>query len=207
MSRRLALRRSSRRETTKPECILQLIKDYIPVLQAEPRAHEDVLDNATPAVAYAAPDPVTDCVASSPAVTYAAPAPLTEYVASESAAAYAAPTPVSDYVALSPAASVTRAEAAVEISGVDGGCDFPAEVPPTVEAVVPESTDVTERWGDADMPESTMEMSEDAAEPSQPEAGPVAGEAQPEEVVAEVVFSAEADGNRDGTQSWSASCS
>ena len=33
---------------------------------------------------------------------------------------------------------------------------------PVVEAVVPESTDVTERCRDADMSESTMEMSEDA---------------------------------------------
>ena len=32
-----------------------------------------------------------------------------------------------------------------------------------VEAVVPESTDVTERWRDADMSESMTEMSEDAA--------------------------------------------
>ena len=62
-----------------------------------------------------------------------------------------------EYVASLPAASVTRQ--------------------PVVEAVVPESTDVTERWRDADMPESLMEMSEDAAEPSQPEVGPVASEA------------------------------
>ena len=35
-----------------------------------------------------------------------------------------------------------------------------------MEAVVPESTDVTERWRDADMSESMTEMSEDAAETS-----------------------------------------
>ena len=39
----------------------------------------------------------------------------------------------------------------------------------------PENTGVTEMWGDADMPESMKEMSEDAARPSHPEVGPVAG--------------------------------
>ena len=54
----------------------------------------------------------------------------------------------SDFVDSSRAASVTRAEATFEISGADGGdgADLPAEVQPVVEAVVPESTDVTERW-------------------------------------------------------------
>ena len=75
------------------------------------------------------------------------------------AAAHAAPTQVSDYADSSPAA-VTRVEATFKISGFDGGGE------PVVEAVVPESTDVTERWGDGDMSESMTEMSEDAAETS-----------------------------------------
>ena len=154
------------------------------MLQAEPRAHDDVHDNATPATANAAPDPVTECVASSPAGTCAEPAPVTEYASSSPAAASAAPTPVSEHVAPTPAAFATRAEATFEISGADGGgdADLPAEqhgwgdaelpseqldgwngaqvlVQPVVEAVVPESTDVTEGRGDADMPESMMEMS------------------------------------------------
>ena len=71
-----------------------------------------------------------------------------------------------------------------------------------METVALESTDVTDRWGDADMSESMMEMSEDAAEPSHPEGGPVAGEAQTEEVVAEVApdgsyLSAVADGTKE----------
>ena len=138
-----------------------------------------------PAVANAAPDPVFKCVASSPASTCAAPvtehasssptaanaapvmvitfvAPAGTCAASEyaPAAAFATPTPVSDYV--------DRAEATFEISGAGGGGDahFPAEVQPVVDAVVPESTDVTERWRDADMSESMSDMSEDAAETS-----------------------------------------
>ena len=99
----------------------------------------------------------------SPAGTGATP--VTEYAP---AAAYAAPDTVIEYVPPSPAVSVTRAEATFEISGADGGgdADLPAEVQPVEEAVVTESTDVTERWGDAHMPESMTEMSEDAAEPS-----------------------------------------
>ena len=98
VSRRPALRRSSRRETTNPECILQLTKDSIPLLQAEQRAHDDVHDNATLAAANAAPDPVFKIVASSLAVTCAAPAPLTEYVASEPAVTLSAPAPVIEFV-------------------------------------------------------------------------------------------------------------
>ena len=68
-----------------------------------------------------------------------------------------APSPVSD--------CIDRAEATFEISGADegGGADFLAEVQPLVDAVIPDSTDVTERWRDADMSESMSEMSEDAA--------------------------------------------
>ena len=115
------------------------------------------------AAAYAAPDTVIEYVAPSPAGTCAAP--MTDCAP---AAADAALTLVSDNVDSSPAASVTRAEATFEISGADGGgdADLPAEVQPVLEAVVPESTDVTERWGDADMSESMTEMSEDAAETS-----------------------------------------
>ena len=48
-----------------------------------------------------------------------------------------------------------------QLDGWNGARVF---VQPVVEAVVPESTDVTEGWGDADMAESMMEMSEDAAD-------------------------------------------
>ena len=90
-----------------------------------------------PAAACAAPDTVIEFVPPSPAGTCPSPA-----------GTCAAPAPLSsDYVDSSPAASVTRAEATFEISGADGGAnaDLPAEVQPVVDAVVPESTDVTER--------------------------------------------------------------
>ena len=128
---------------------------------------------------------------------------MIEFVAPSPAVAFAAATPASEHVAPAPAAFATRAEATFEISGADGGggADLPAEqdgwsdaelssgmldgwhgaqVLVQPEAVVPESTDVTEGRGDADMPESMMETSEDAAEPSLPGVGPVAGEAHPD---------------------------
>ena len=103
-----------------------------------------------PAAANAAPDRV-------PAGICTAPAPVT---VNAPAAAYAAPAPVSDYVDPSSLASATRAEATFKISGADGGGDagLLAEVQPVVDAVVPESTDVTERWEDADVSESMTEM-------------------------------------------------
>ena len=119
---------------------------------------------SSPAVTCAAPAPLTEPVAFEPGVTpvieYVDPslagtcaAPVSEYASSSPAAAFAATAPVSDYVASSPAASATRAEATFKISGAVGGgdADLPAEVQPVVEAVAPESTDVTERWGDADI--------------------------------------------------------
>ena len=63
--------------------------------------------------------------------------------------------------------------------------------------VVPESTEVTERWRDASMPEYLLEMSEDAAEPSHPEDGHVAGEVVAEVVPDESCLRAVADGTKE----------
>ena len=52
----------------------------------------------TPAVTYAEPSPVTECVTAAPTGTWAAPAPVIEYVASSPAAAYAEPSPVTECV-------------------------------------------------------------------------------------------------------------
>ncbi len=155
-----------------------------------------VIEHVAPSLAgtYTAPAPVIRYVAPSPPGT-CAPVPATVHAP---AASHAAPAPVSDYVA--PAASLTRAEATFEISGADGGreTDLPAEVERVVEAVVPESTYVTERWREMLTCQSPWRTWARKPRSPRPEVGPVAWEAQREEVVAEVL-SAEADGNMDGS--------
>ena len=187
VTRRLALRRSSRRETTN-ECgasspavtcaaEASVIEFVAPSLAVTFTASTPVIEYVDPSPAVTCAAPVTEHASSSPAPAYGAPDTVIEYVAPSPAGICTAPapvtcmrpslppTPASDYVDSSLAASVTRAEATFEISGADGGgdADFPAEVQPVVEAVISESTDVTERWGDADTSETMTEMSEDDA--------------------------------------------
>ena len=75
-------------------------KILAPALAAACAAPDRVLCVASsPAVAYAAPTPVSEHVAPTPAVSYAAPAPLIEYVASEPAVTFSAPASMTEYVA------------------------------------------------------------------------------------------------------------
>ena len=135
VSRRLALRRSSKRDITNessspavtcaaPASLIKFVAPSLAVADATPTTASENVAPA-PADAHAAPYPVFKYVDPSPAGTCAAKAPVTVCAP---AAAYAAPTPVSDYI--------DRAEATFEISGADtgGDADFLAEVEPLVDA-------------------------------------------------------------------------
>ena len=115
LSRKLALRRSSRRETPNeyaasspavicaaPAPVIESVAPSPADAYATPSTASEYVAPA-PADAYAAPGPVFKYVASSTAVTYEAPAPLTGYVASEPAVTFTASGPVIEHVGPSPA--------------------------------------------------------------------------------------------------------
>ena len=115
--RRLALRRSSRRETTNeyvasspavtcaaPASVIEFVAPSPAVADVQRLPQRANTWRPQLPMPYAAPDPVFQiCGFITPAVSYAAPAPLTRYVASEPAVTFTASAPVIEHVDPSPA--------------------------------------------------------------------------------------------------------